>query len=237
MYQQAATTPRQAQDDPHSIRFAYVSRVLSERWPVPSRVPAMLDVSRHGTAMAAEFARLGFRVQEIRLQDTSLESLGQRLASRTAAFDVACCWDLLEQVDDWQAIVGAMAQALRSGGVFFYNINGRAKGSRSFLNRFRRRWLEDPDQLISPRDPHEILRRQGLVPQPGVALGRGVSRRVMSRAVRAGVPYMGSAFRRSDRAASLTAGCWRFRTTLEQWVYVPAERGQGGTSSPARKAS
>jgi hypothetical protein len=68
MYEQAATTPRQAQDDPHSIRFGYLSRVLSERWPVPVRIPAMLDVSRDGCVVAAKVARLGFRVEEIRLK-------------------------------------------------------------------------------------------------------------------------------------------------------------------------
>jgi hypothetical protein len=47
---------------------------------------------------------------------------------------------------------------------------------------------------------------------------------------------MGYAFRRSDRPASLTEGCWRFRTTLEQWVYVQAEQEPEGISSPARKA-
>jgi SAM-dependent methyltransferase len=97
------------------------------------RVPAMLDVSRDGCVVAAKVARLGFRVEEITLPDTSPESLSPRLGGRTAAFDIVCCWDVLEQVDDWQAIVGAMARVLRSGGVFFYSIGRQAKGSWSFL--------------------------------------------------------------------------------------------------------
>jgi SAM-dependent methyltransferase len=237
MYQQAATTPRQAPGDPDSIRFGYLRRILSERWPVPMRIPAMLNVSRDGCAVAAKVARLGFRVEDIRLQGTLPESLSQRLGGRTAVFDVVCCWDVLDQVDEWQAIVGEIARVLRSGGVFFYSIGRRPKGSWSFLSRLTRRWLEDPDQLISPRDLHPALRRQGLVPQRMLGLGQGLSRWAMSRALRDGVvSYMGYAFRRSDRPASLTEGCWRFRTTLEQWVYVPAERGRGETSSPARKA-
>jgi 2-polyprenyl-6-hydroxyphenyl methylase/3-demethylubiquinone-9 3-methyltransferase len=223
-------------DDLHGIRFGYLRRVLSERWPVPSRTPTMLAVSRDSSVVAADFARLGFRVEGIGPQDASLESLSQRLAGRTADFDVVCCWDVLEHGDDWPAIVGVMARALRSGGVFFYSVRGRAKGSWSFVNRLTRLWREDPDEVISPRDLHATLRQQGLLPQRAVALDHGVSRPAMSRAVRDRVvSYTGYAFRRRDRPASLTDGCWRFRTTLEQWVYVPAEREQGGTSRPRRR--
>lgn len=179
-------------DDLHGIRFGYLRRVLAERWPVPSRVPAMLAVSRDSGAVAADFARLGFRAEGIRPRDASLESLSRRLAGRAADFDIVCCWDVLEQGHDWQGIVGLMARALRSGGLFFYSVSGRA----------------DPDELISPRDLHATLRRHGLFPQRMVALDHGVS--------------LGYAFRRSDRPASLTDGRWRFRTTLEQWIYVPA---------------
>jgi SAM-dependent methyltransferase len=162
MYQRAATTPRQAQDDPaDSIRFGYLKRVLSERWPVPSRVPVMLDISRDGCVVAAKVARLGFRVEEIRLQVSLPESLSPQLGGRTAAFDVVCCWDLLEQVDDRQTLVGEMARVLRSGGVFFYSIGCRAKKAGSFLSRLTRRWLEDPDAVISARELHATLRRQG----------------------------------------------------------------------------
>jgi SAM-dependent methyltransferase len=237
MYQQAATTPRQAPGDPDSIRFGYLRRILSERWPVPMRIPAMLDVSRDGGVVAAKVARLGFRVEEIRSQDSLPQSLSLQLGGRTPAFDVVCCWDVLEQVDDWQAFVGEMARVLRNGGVFFYSIGRRAKGSGSFLNRLTRRWRDDPDQLILPRDLHATLRRHGLVPQRMVGLGRGLSRPAMSRALRNGlVSYMGYAFRRRDCPASVLAGRWSFRSTLEQWVYAPAEQEPGGISRPARKA-
>lgn len=173
-------------DDLHRIRLGYLRRVLSERWPVPSRVPAMLVVSRDSAVVATDFARLGFRVEGIGPRDASLESLSRRLAGRAADFDIVCCWDLLDHGNDWQGTVGLMARALRSGGLFFYSVSGR---------------------LISPRDLHATLRRHGLFPQRVVALDHS---------------HLGYAFRRSDRPLSLTDGRWRFRTTLEQWVYVPA---------------
>jgi SAM-dependent methyltransferase len=77
------------------------------------------------------------------------ESLSPQLRGGTAAFDVVCCWDVLEQVDDWQALVGEMARVLRSGGVFFYSISRRAKRRGSFLSRLTRRWLEHRNEVIS----------------------------------------------------------------------------------------
>jgi SAM-dependent methyltransferase len=120
------------------------------------------------------------------------ESLSPQLRGGTAAFDVVCCWDVLEQVDDWQALVGEMARVLRSGGVFFYSISRRAKRRGRFLSRLTRRWLEHRNEVISARELHATLRRQGLAPQRMVGLGRGLNRPAMSRALRDGlVSYNG----------------------------------------------
>ena len=85
------------QNDPQQIRFGYLRCVLSERWPVPSRIPTLLAFSRDSNVTAVTFGRLGFRVEEINADDP-LEGVRQQLPGRKACFDVVCCWDLLEQL-------------------------------------------------------------------------------------------------------------------------------------------
>lgn len=58
--------------------FGYFRRVLADRWPFPARISAMLDLSRGTGVLAAEFARLGFRVTAM---DLSEGSMGGALAT------------------------------------------------------------------------------------------------------------------------------------------------------------
>jgi SAM-dependent methyltransferase len=178
------------------IRLTYLRRVLQQRWPLPSSVPAMLVVGRDSNVVAARFMRLGFFVEQIGLQDASLQCLGARLRDRASGFDIVCCWDVLEHVAEWQAMVDMMARALRSGGVFFYSSSGRVEGSWNFVTRLCRQWLEDPVELIPPADLHAALRRGGLFPQRVAGLGYEDGRATTSRTVGEDlVSYMGYAFR------------------------------------------
>lgn len=230
-------TTMYAAEDVHSIRFGYLMQVLSERWPRPVRMPTLLHVSRGAGPLAGKLARVGLDVTAIRLQDTSLESLCQRLAGRAGAFDVVYCCDLLEQVDDWSATVGELARLLRPGGIFFYSVAAPAPRSGGWLDRLARWWLGDRTESVAPSDLHAILRRDGLLPQRLVGLGHGVSRPAMSRAARSGaVSYMGYAFRRGSRALE-AEGRRRSRTTAEHWVYDPAGNPADEASWPARQAS
>jgi 2-polyprenyl-6-hydroxyphenyl methylase/3-demethylubiquinone-9 3-methyltransferase len=219
-------------EDVHSIRFGYLARVLSERWPRPVRMPSLLYVSRDGGSLAGKLARVGFDVTAIRLQDTSLESLSERLAGRAGAFDVVCCCDLLEHVPDWSVAVAELARTLKSGGVFFYSVAAPTRRGVGWLDRLARWWLGDRNGSVVPADLHAALRRDGLLPQRLVGLGHGVTRPAMSRAVRRGaVAYMGYAFARGGRAA-LTAERRR-----EHWVFVPAGNPEDEGVWRPRKAS
>jgi SAM-dependent methyltransferase len=171
------------QNDLQQIRLGYLRCVLSERWPVPSRIPTLLAFSRDSNVTAVTFGQLGFRVEEMNSDDPP-ESLRQQLPGRMACFDVVCCWDLLEHHDDWQDVVAMLARALRGGGVFFYSVSSRIKGSR--------------------REPQGVLRRLGLSPQPPVGLGHEVGP-ASPRPTRRNrvVSYMGYAIRRKDRAMRL----------------------------------
>jgi 2-polyprenyl-6-hydroxyphenyl methylase/3-demethylubiquinone-9 3-methyltransferase len=220
--------------DRDSIRFGYLMRVLSERWPKPVRMPTLLHVSRDGGPLAGKLARVGFDVTAIRLQDTSLESLSERLAGRAGAFDVVCCCDLLEHANDWGMAVGELARTLRPGGVFFYSVAAPAPRRDGWLDRLARWWLGDRSGTVAPGDLHATLRRDGLLPQRLVGLGTGVSRPVMGRVVHGGaVSYMGYAFGRGCRELLTAEKRRRSRPASEHWVYLPADEDSG----PARKAS
>lgn len=211
-------------DDLHSIRLGYLDRILSERWPATTKSPAVLAISRDTGWMTAKFMARGCRAEGVRLQDTSLESLQERLGGRTAAFDVVTCCDVFEHVEDWPAIVGVIARVLRGGGVLFYSVTSRAAQAGSLVSRLARRWRWDEDRLITPGELSAALRREGLLPQRVVGLGRGLDRPAMSRTVKNGaVSYMGYAFKRRERRP-------------EQWVFVPPGGRQQETSSPVRKA-
>jgi hypothetical protein len=208
-------------DDLDWIRFAYVRRVLSREWPATARAPAMLHVSADRGVIGSRFARRGFRVEGIRLQDTSPEELIRQLNEQTAAFDIVCCWDGLRYGHHWPTIVSALARALRSGGILFYSVTGRA-GS-GLLSRLRTWWGKDPNELLSPCELRTTLLRKGLFPQRHLWLGQAVGPARKAWPGRDGITcYVGHALRGRDVAASLGEGAWLFRTTLEQWVYVPA---------------
>jgi SAM-dependent methyltransferase len=171
------------QQDLQQIRLGYLRGVLSERWPVPPRIPTLLAFSRDSNVTAVTFGRLGFRVEEISSDDPP-ESLRQQLPGRKACFDVVCCWDLLEHCDDWPDVVAMLARALRSGGVFFYSVSGRMQGNR--------------------RELKAVLRKVGLSPQRMAGLRPGVGSGSLGPTMRNGVvSQMGYAFQRRDRSAEL----------------------------------
>ena len=171
------------QNDLQQTRLGYLTGVLAERWPAPSRIPTLLAFSRDSHVTAVTFGRLGFRVEEISADDP-LEGLREQLPGRKACFDVVCCWDLLEQHDDWRDVVVMLARAVTSGGVFFYSVCGPSKGSR--------------------REPRGVLRRLGLSPQPLVGLGHEAGSASPGRRMRnREASYMGYAIRRRDRGVRL----------------------------------
>jgi SAM-dependent methyltransferase len=225
---------RRAGADLDRIRFRYLSHVISERWPLPSRVPTMLDISRDENVVAAGFGRLGFRVDRIRLRNISLEDLHRWLLGQTSVFDFVCCWDALQHARDWRAMLGAIARALRSGGVLCYGMSGRERKSRGLLNRLTRRWMRSSDELVSPGDLHPVLTRNGLLPQPILWLGHRRSPQATTGDQGGVVSYVGHAFRRRDVPASLVQQSWRFSTTLGRWVYG-AER--VGDERPLRSSA
>ena len=66
-------------------------------------------------------------------------------------FDVVCCCDVLEHVDDFDHVVGEIARVLKPGGVFFFDTINRTWRSKLLAIKLAQDWA--PTRLI-PRDVH-----------------------------------------------------------------------------------
>lgn len=206
-------------------RFGYFMRVFTEQWVTPRRTPSMLDLSRDASPISLAFARLGFTVTRIRLRDTSLEELGARLESLRGRFDVVCCSDLLEHLDDWNVVLRRIAARLRPGGLFLYSV---ASG-RSRLPRWVRgvaRWLRarrgaaDPyERSLTAGDVVVALRSARLLPREMVSLAADADSWTGSGTVdpHAGT-FAGWALREADRPAAVAPMRWDFQGTGERWL-------------------
>jgi SAM-dependent methyltransferase len=165
----------------------YVLGVLADRWAPPARTPFLLDVSRGADGVAAELARVGFRVTRITLMDSSLETVSERLAGLSRGFDAVLCRDVLELVDDPREVIGRAARRLRPGGVFVYGVGERCRP----LDRILPQWLAPRGRpVVSASDMAALLHRLGLSPREVLPLGSGA--------------YMGHSVMRADRPVPAT---------------------------------
>jgi SAM-dependent methyltransferase len=188
----------------------YILGVLVDRWAAPARAPFLLDVSRRADGIAGELTRAGFRVTRITLEDSSLETVSERLAGLRRSFDAVVCRDVLELVDDWQEVVGRAARRLRPGGVFVYGV-GRVP-RRRWVGRFAPRWLGQRGRPpASAGEMAATLRRHGLSPRELVPVGAAPSEA-------GSTVYMGHSIMRADRPARAPGMRWNFIRTGEHGI-------------------
>ena len=198
-----------AREAPMRAVDQYVLRVLGDQWAAPARTPTLLDVSREGDGIAVELARVGFRVTRVTLDDSSLETVSERLASIHRHFDAVVVRDVLEAVDDWRNVVSRSVRRLRPGGVFVYGVSTGT----------RRPWLSRllPRGLRRRRPPGGARRRAGATLRRSGLL----QARAMSLAEDALDPstttYIGYSIMRGDPALA-TEMRWDFTGTGERWL-------------------
>ena len=208
-------------------RCGYFMRVFGEQWTAPGRTPSMLDLSRDVSLMSIAFARLGFEVTRIGLEDGSLEDLGERLERLAGRFDIICCYDVLEYLDDWQNVLGRLARRLRTGGLLLYSLEERrARGPRWL--RAAQRWLRGVQDtsaaLRGDRSPtagefNAGLRTARLLPRESVRLTGDVRWWARPATAPAGaVSFAGYAVRESDHRVSVGPMPWHFHGTGERWL-------------------
>jgi 2-polyprenyl-6-hydroxyphenyl methylase / 3-demethylubiquinone-9 3-methyltransferase len=177
-------------------RFGYFERILTQVLQLSPQGRSLLDVGCGGGILAEDFARLGCQVtgvdpsapsldaarqhaEQAGLRITYRQSGGEALPFGDATFDIVCCCDVLEHVDDVDAVIAEIARVLRPGGVFFYDTINRTVRSRLIAIKVLQEWewssfmppgLHDWSMFIKPEELEAILERKGLRPQQVVGI-------------------------------------------------------------------
>lgn len=137
-------------------RVPYFRRVLA-RLQIDPRGNRVLDVGCGGGVLAEEFAAMGFAVTGIDPSDKSLAvarahaaatglhidyrtGYGDALPFEDETFDVVYCCDVLEHIQQWDAVIGEMARVLRRHGVLFFDTVNRTTYSQVFVIKLAQEW-------------------------------------------------------------------------------------------------
>jgi 2-polyprenyl-6-hydroxyphenyl methylase/3-demethylubiquinone-9 3-methyltransferase len=150
------------------IRFAYFDRILRRSQVLERGKSKILDVGCGGGVLAEEFARAGFQVHGVDPAPESLETArahavasglqiaysvgsGERLPFPDASFDHVACCDVLEHVDDVDAVIGEIARVLRPQGQFLYDTINRTIKSNLAIIKLMQEW---PSTAFAPPNAH-----------------------------------------------------------------------------------
>jgi 2-polyprenyl-6-hydroxyphenyl methylase / 3-demethylubiquinone-9 3-methyltransferase len=181
-------------------RLDYFTRVLRALGIDPAG-KTMVDIGCGGGLFAEEFARLGAHVIGIDPSAASLatahahaaasglsidyrEGSGERLPLGDASVDIACCVDVLEHVNDLDAVIGETARVLRAGGVYLYDTINRTRTSRLVMIKLLQEWrltacmppnLHAWEQFITPAELTAVLGRHALDGREVVGIAPGVN--------------------------------------------------------------
>jgi 2-polyprenyl-6-hydroxyphenyl methylase/3-demethylubiquinone-9 3-methyltransferase len=180
-------------------RVPYFQRMLAQL-QIDPRGKSALDVGAGGGLLAEEFALMGFRVTGIDPSEQSIEVAkahaqqsgleieyhvgdGDTLPFLSESFDVAYCCDVLEHIQNWDAVVGEVARILKPGGVFFYDTINRTRFSKLVAIKLMQEWqftryappnlhvwdmFITPDELNAAFTRHSLQNREIVGSQPGI---------------------------------------------------------------------
>jgi 2-polyprenyl-6-hydroxyphenyl methylase / 3-demethylubiquinone-9 3-methyltransferase len=169
-------------------RFAYFRDVLTRQFGDGLAGLSVLDIGCGGGFVAEEFAVLGCRVTGVDPSPVSIGAAhahaaghglrieyrvgaGEELPVADAAFDVACCCDVLEHVSDVDRVIGETARVLRPGGLYLFDTVNRTLMSKLIAIKATQQWpltritdaaLHDWDMFITPAELTAVLDRNGL---------------------------------------------------------------------------
>jgi 2-polyprenyl-6-hydroxyphenyl methylase/3-demethylubiquinone-9 3-methyltransferase len=193
-------------------RMRYFRDVLTRlgRLPTGDGRSRALDIGSGGGFLAEEFCRLGFTVTAVDPSRVSVETarahadaagldiryrvgFGEDLPVEDAGYEVACCSDVLEHVNDVDQVLIETARALRPGGIFFFDTPNRTLISK-VVTKVTQDWLmtrvvdfsgHDWDAFLPPLELTRRAGEQGLTVEEVVGLGpRAPIRTVVAAYVR-----------------------------------------------------
>ena len=178
-------------------RFDYFRKVLIRRFGAVQAGLPVLDIGCGGGFLAERFAALGCQVTGVDPSPASVSAAlahaagrglridyrvgaGEELPVRDAAFDVACCCDVLEHVADVDRVISETARVLKPGGLYLFDTVNRTWKSRLLAIKVTQQWpltrltdvaIHDWDMFIRPAELIRLMERHGLVPGEMTGLG------------------------------------------------------------------
>ncbi len=149
-------------------RFRYFNNVLVNQQQRNPQDLQVLDVGCGGGLLSEEFAKIGCQVTGVDQSKQSLvaarahaqksgldieyiESTGEALPFDDAQFDIVCCCDVLEHVDDIHVIITQISRVLKPGGIFFFDTINRTLKSNIAAIKVAQDWW--PTRFI-PQNVH-----------------------------------------------------------------------------------
>lgn len=191
-------------------RFAYLDRVLDARG-LRYQDLEVLDLGCGGGLMSEAYARRGARVTGVDPSTASLkvaraharkaglsirykQGRGEALPFPDASFDLVSCCDVLEHVDDLDAVIHQITRVLRPDGLFVFDTINRTWLSWLVVIEVFQEWLglvapgtHDWDMFITPGELGAALARAGLELRDLTGLGPsldpvGIGRALLHRA-------------------------------------------------------
>jgi 2-polyprenyl-6-hydroxyphenyl methylase/3-demethylubiquinone-9 3-methyltransferase len=153
----------------------FMAEALADRGAV------VTGIDPAGQAIAAARAHAGAAGHDIAYD----VGAGEALPYADAAFDAVVCVDVLEHVDDLDAVLAQVVRVLRPGGMFLFDTINRNPLARlatitvaEDMLRLLPRGTHDPALYIKPAELRDAMEHAGLVPGPTTGLGpRGLTRR------------------------------------------------------------
>jgi 2-polyprenyl-6-hydroxyphenyl methylase / 3-demethylubiquinone-9 3-methyltransferase len=149
-------------------RFDYFRHILTRRLQLDPKSLSVLDVGCGGGLLSEQFAGLGCQVTGVDQSAVALRAAqehaaagnllihyvhasGERLPFPDAVFDVVCCCDVLEHVDDIGIVIAEISRVLKPGGIFFYDTINRTLLSKIVAIKIAQDWAPT---RFAPRDVH-----------------------------------------------------------------------------------
>jgi 2-polyprenyl-6-hydroxyphenyl methylase / 3-demethylubiquinone-9 3-methyltransferase len=178
------------------VRLEYFTGVL-RRLGVDPAGKTVVDIGCGGGLFAEEFARLGAHVIGVDPSKPSLDTArahaaamafsidyragtGEQLPVDDASVDIACCVDVLEHVNDLDAVIAETARILRPDGVYLFDTINRTAMSRIVVIKLLQEWrctacmppdLHAWEQFIAPDELRAALSHHHLQGREIVGIG------------------------------------------------------------------
>lgn len=170
------------------VRFGYMRDVLVDKLHIALNGKRVLDIGCGGGFLAEEFAKRGCDVtgidpsaptitqaeahaREVGLSIDYRVAPGEAIPFDDGTFDIAYCCDVLEHVDDLDAVIAETARVLKPGGIYLFDTINRTFLSKLIVIKLFQEWkptrfvttnLHDWAMFITPVELRAVLAAHGV---------------------------------------------------------------------------